>query len=362
MRLYRWCLGAAVIAAPLAAKGQPLEGFYIGAGAGYDLQQSIRVTPTVPGVGTLPLQTGQSDGFRVLGSVGYGLGNGLRLEVEGDFLRTSLRASNITILPGNIGGIAVPGTTLNGLVPNNLSGHLLSYGALANALYDFNVGIPYAVPYVGAGAGVIWNDLTHSGSFAYQAIGGLSFPIAAAPGLSLTAEYRFLDVTAGEQYNATVAVPGGNVPVHVKIGAQLNHSFLIGVRYAFNSPVPPSPAPAPSPVAASVPARSYLVFFDWDKASLTDRARQIIEEAAKNSQHIQYTQIEVNGYTDTSGKPAYNTQLSIRRAQNVAGELVRDGVPRAAISIHGFGDTHLLVPTGQDVREPQNRRVEIIIR
>ena len=45
----------------------------------------------------------------------------------------------------------------------------------------------------------------------------------------------------------------------------------------------------------------------------------------------------------------------------MAGELVRNGVPRNAISIQGFGDTHLLVPTGQGVREPQNRRVEIII-
>ena len=49
------------------------------------------------------------------------------------------------------------------------------------------------------------------------------------------------------------------------------------------------------------PARSYLVFFDWDKATLTDRARQIIKEAADNSTHVQYTRIEVNGYTDTSG-------------------------------------------------------------
>ena len=37
---------------------------------------------------------------------------------------------------------------------------------------------------------------------------------------------------------------------------------------------------------------------------LTDRARQIIREAADNSTHIQYTRIEVNGYTDTSGTPA----------------------------------------------------------
>jgi outer membrane protein OmpA-like peptidoglycan-associated protein len=77
---------------------------------------------------------------------------------------------------------------------------------------------------------------------------------------------------------------------------------------------------------------------------------------------VQVTRIEVNGYTDTSGKAEYNQALSVRRAQAVAGELVRDGVPRNAIDIQGFGDTHLLVSTGPGVREPQNRRVEIVMR
>ena len=104
------------------------------------------------------------------------------------------------------------------------------------------------------------------------------------------------------------------------------------------------------------------MFFDWDKYNLTDRARQIIAEAAQNSTRVQYTRIEVNGYTDTSGSARYNQGLSVRRAEAVAAELVKDGVPRNAISIQGFGETHLLVPTGPNVREPQNRRVEIIIR
>jgi len=54
--------------------------------------------------------------------------------------------------------------------------------------------------------------------------------------------------------------------------------------------------------------------------------------------------------------------LSLRRAHAVAGELVRDGVPASAITIRGFGQTDLLVPTGPGVREPQNRRVEIILK
>ena len=105
-----------------------------------------------------------------------------------------------------------------------------------------------------------------------------------------------------------------------------------------------------------------MVFFDWDKATLTDRARQIIKDAADNSTRVQVTRIEVNGYTDTSGTPKYNQGLSVRRAQAVASELTRDGVPASAITVQGFGDTHLLVATGPGVREPQNRRVEIILR
>jgi OmpA-OmpF porin, OOP family len=149
----------------------------------------------------------------------------------------------------------------------------------------------------------------------------------------------------------------------LKLHNQFNNDVVIGVRYAFNvAPPPPPPTPAPTAAPAPEPARSYMVFFDWDKASLTDRARAIIKVAAENSTHVQYTRIEVNGYTDTSGSPKYNQGLSVRRAKAVASELVHDGVPQNAIDIHGFGDTHLLVPTGPGVREAQNRRVEIIIR
>jgi len=103
------------------------------------------------------------------------------------------------------------------------------------------------------------------------------------------------------------------------------------------------------------------VFFDWDKYSLTPRATQIIAEAASDSRTSSTTTISVSGYTDTSGTPVYNQGLSERRAKAVAAQLVTDGVPMSEIEIHAYGETHLLVPTGPGVREPQNRRVEIVL-
>jgi outer membrane protein OmpA-like peptidoglycan-associated protein len=104
------------------------------------------------------------------------------------------------------------------------------------------------------------------------------------------------------------------------------------------------------------------VFFDWDKSDLTPRAIDVIAQAASASHTQQTTSIEVSGYTDTSGTPKYNLGLSRRRAQSVAAQLVTDGVSQSEISIQAYGETHLLVPTGPGVREPQNRRVQIVLQ
>ena len=109
-------------------------------------------------------------------------------------------------------------------------------------------------------------------------------------------------------------------------------------------------------------ARTYLVFFDWDRANLTARARQIVAEAASASTRVQVTRIEVAGHADRSGSDRYNQGLSVRRAQAVADELVRDGVARESITTQGFGERQPLVPTADGVREPHNRRVEIVLR
>ncbi len=258
------------------------------------------------------------------------------------------------------------------------------YGPMLNAYYDFSVGLPI-YPYIGAGVGYQWvklnRDYTNQffedmesgsvvkvggtkGSFAYDVIAGLSYPLPSMPQLSLTAEYRFMMLT--ESRNYTFIAPAGDVfPPGIskfKMGQESYHMFLLGMRYQLFPPpmmAPPVPAPMASPAPAA--AKTYLVFFDWDKYSLTPRATQIIAEAASDSKTNAVTTLNVSGYTDTSGTPTYNQGLSERRAKAVAAKLVVDGVPAAEISIHAYGETHLLVPTGPGVREPQNRRVEIVL-
>jgi outer membrane protein OmpA-like peptidoglycan-associated protein len=385
MKLRSALLAATVLALPFAASAQPVTGLYVGAGAGINVTQKEQIKSltftnlgALSGTNSTSGNLNGSAGFVGVLSLGWGLGNGLRVELEGNY-----RNNHIGGFSGNGTGGIGGGTTEQ------------KYGPMVNVLYDFNGISPWFVPYIGGGAGYLWTtekfhaynttaigvgggatiapgglNLTGKGtkgSFAYQAILGAGFPLPMiAPGLAATAEYRFLGTAGNRSYSGTATLgptsaPTATVGTGVSLGPSYNHAFLVGLRYNFGV-APPPPPPAAAAVPAQAPARSYLVFFDWDKATLTDRARQIIREAADNSTKVQYTRIEVNGYTDTSGTPRYNQGLSVRRAQAVAAELVKDGVPRNAISIQGFGDTKLLVPTGPGVREPQNRRVEIIIR
>ncbi len=359
-------LVASVLSAPAAALAQPVTGPYVSLGAGVDfvLDQHLRGSSSEFYAGTTRLQNDL--GGVGLGSVGYGLGNGFRVEIQGDW-----------------------GATKEERGFNATSNYQQQYHGFLNVLYDLDgsiFGHPGISPYVGLGAGYgvshfsnlnigTYNyttgatTLLHTtgtyGDAAFQGIVGFAVNIAQVPGLALTAEYRFVTTPFDSNYHAQYFdATGGFTGVKLKTEGQYNNEALIGVRYAlFAAPPPPPPSVAPAAVAPVPPgvAKTYLVFFDWDRADLTTRARQIVAQAAAASTSTQSTRIEVNGYTDLSGTAAYNQRLSVRRAESVESELVRDGVNRSEISIHGFGETNPLVQTAKGVREPQNRRVEIIL-
>ncbi len=356
-----------MLAAPLAAQAQPVSGFYVGAGAGVnwlmesdvELSNQFRGAFPTSRVGTVDFSTG----FIGVISAGYGFGNGFRAEIEGSY-----RANEVDSGSGYTGTLTTP---------TRATGDAFSYGVMVNALYDFDLGADsFFHPYLGLGIGAQvhhYDDVITRGAngagvfvndgewlFAAQAIAGAAFPIAAVPGLSLTAEYRFMGTQQASFGTRTATTPNVVTRGSAEVD-NYNHSLLVGLRYAFGV-TPPPPSAAVAPAAAPAPARTFLVFFDFDRADLTDRARQIIAEAATNSQRAGTTRIEVSGHADTVGTPQYNQALSVRRANAVAAELERRGVPRSALTIQGFGFTRPLVPTGPQVREPQNRRVEIVLR
>jgi OOP family OmpA-OmpF porin len=104
----------------------------------------------------------------------------------------------------------------------------------------------------------------------------------------------------------------------------------------------------------------YVVFFAWDRADITPVASTILDQVANDFAQGEVPRIVLAGHTDTTGSAEYNMGLSERRARAAAAELIARGVPESAIEVTWFGETQLRVPTADEVREPQNRRVEML--
>ena len=311
---------AALMVLPVAAQAQsPAPGVYIGAEGGLNwLLNFTANTNLAPNFATVSV-TPQT-GWAVGGVIGYDF-VGPRVEIEGVYRQNGL----------NIG---VPNTAINSKV-----GQL---GIMANLLYDF---MPASVitPYIGAGAGVGFVDSNQSlGStvFAYQGIIGL--------GWNVDTNFR---VNLDGRYYGT-----SNPTINGTSWTNNNFSIMLGLQLKFG---PAAPPPPPPPAAAVAPP-SYMVFFDWDRSNLSAQALNTIKQAAAAFKAKGNARITATGHTDTSGPEAYNMALSLRRANAVKDALVREGVPATAITVIGRGEQGLLVQTGDGVREPQNRRVEIV--
>lgn len=330
-------------------------GPYVGIAGGGSFLNDIS-----PHGGGADVKSQYQNGYIGLGTLGWNFGDGFRAELEGGYRRS------------DVGGVrdALPGTRTGALGITTI---------MVNGLYDFDVtrfGLPATglVPHLGIGVGAADPRFDHAGPyngsllsgsnvlFAYQGIAGVDY--ALAPQVKLSLDYHYLGTESG-----TFHVSPGLAGASSAATSIQDQAVLLGVRFELGSPPPPpQPAlvpppayvpPPPAPAAAPEAQRSFQVFFDFNKSDLTGAAQKVIKAAASTAQSGNFVHLVVTGHTDTVGSARYNQGLSERRAAAVKNELVADGLPSGSIETIGAGKTGLLVPTGDGVREAQNRRATI---
>ena len=327
----------ALCATPAFAGSNP--GWYLGLGVGYDQLESVRSrTNTTPATFADASYSGSA---LFAGSVGYKFESGMRIEFELGY--DSHDISTLRLVGGpSFGKPAVSGgtTTTSGLI---------------NFVYDWNIGDRWGLSLGGGvGQGDVTHDETLNGSslirgahtqFAWQGIAGVNYEVE--DDLDLFLDYRYRSNELDHDYS------GGGTPDFVHIFQQHENVALLGVRWFIGHAAPPPPPPPPPPV------KTFIVFFDFEKSNLTDKAVEVVQEAVRTAKQNGFVKVLVTGHTDTVGSDSYNQALSVRRAESVKDEMIRQGMDGSGISIEGKSFHDPLVPTGPGVREPQNRRAVI---
>jgi outer membrane protein OmpA-like peptidoglycan-associated protein len=118
----------------------------------------------------------------------------------------------------------------------------------------------------------------------------------------------------------------------------------------------------PALAALPNPPARFILYFKHDSVCLTTESHALLTTVLNTIRARAPVDISVVGHTDTVGEKEYNYALSLRRAKTVASFLIKKGVDPSVLHITSHGKDNPLVPTGDQVPEPRNRRVEITVR
>lgn len=108
--------------------------------------------------------------------------------------------------------------------------------------------------------------------------------------------------------------------------------------------------------------QSFLLYFESNSPQINPSSLKTIEKIIQTIRERNSHDIAVIGHTDRTGDDAYNRALSQKRAQSVYDLLVSKGIKSEDISMSYHGEGNLLVPTADNIAEPANRRVEVMVR
>ena len=112
------------------------------------------------------------------------------------------------------------------------------------------------------------------------------------------------------------------------------------------------------------PARpnSFTLYFVEGSDQLTEESKVVLQSVLADIAQHAVPDLVVIGHTDTVGTHAFNDALALRRAEAMRALLIAQGLAPAAVVAVGRGKREPIVPTGDNVSEPRNRRVEILVR
>ncbi len=385
------------------------QGWYAGAGVGYNTGGAVDFdAPANPtGSGQSPYMIGDgatSDGgWAGAASLGYAFANGFRTEAE---------IAHSLVDHANKGPSSVLGSTrtwtamVNGLYDFNRDGAInpflgagvgmASVKTLASSFDQTNASNPLLA--LSRASAVHVND--KDTGLAWQLIAGLGLKLSEK--LTADLSYKWVNVpeldlagTGTYRTNGT----GGSASVPLALGGSVGGGlgsggiFGLGLRYALGAaaaappppppelppppppvveppppppppPVvepPPPPPPPPPPERVVCDGVEEVVYFAHDKYNINAEADAkiagLLETIAENK--CVYQAVVLEGHADTSGNPKYNIGLSNRRVVEVQKNLVGKGVDASIITGQAYGESKPAQATGDGVKEPLNRRVEI---
>ena len=359
-------LATTALAGPAVARD---GAWYVGLEGGAMLVENIDYTlnPTTAGFIDNGLRARHKTGFDVDGIVGYDFGP-VRAEFEVGYKDAGIDSLLIQGLPAFA---AFPGGGVNGNY-GNADGNTRTLSFMLNSMLDFGGEDTAWSGFVGAGVGIArvkasnysineaaadMVDDSDTGA-AWQVIAGVRR--ALTDNVDFGVKYRFFNVPEVDYIAANGTEVGGKLR---------SHSLLASLTFNFGAPEEAAPPPPPpAPVAAPPPPPPpppppapgpFIVFFDWDQATITPEAASILDNVAAQYAQTGQASVTLAGHADKSGSDQYNVGLSERRAASVRDYLTGKGVPAGVIASEAFGESRPLVETADGVREPQNRRVEI---
>lgn len=126
---------------------------------------------------------------------------------------------------------------------------------------------------------------------------------------------------------------------------------------------PSGARPSPAETQQGVASTDMQVRFQTGSDRLTPEAVRALDTLGRAlaSSELREYKFRIEGHTDAAGSRAGNDALSARRAATVVDYIATHyGVDRARLVPIGLGQSQLLVPTGEGVAEPRNRRVQIV--